>query len=76
MTILCNKIWDTGQWPNEWKKSVFVPLNKKGVARECSNNRTIALISHASKIMLKVIQARLESYALRELSDVQERKRY
>lgn len=71
MTILCNKIWDTGQWPNEWKKSVFVPLPKKGDARECSNNRTIALISHASKIMLKVIQARLESYALRELPDVQ-----
>ena len=71
MTILCNKIWDTGQWPNEWKKSVFVPIPKKGDARECSNNRTIALISHASKIMLKVIQSRLESYALKELPDVQ-----
>ena len=71
MTILCNKIWNTGKWPTDWKKSIYIPIPKKGDARECSNNRTIALISHTSKVLLKIIQSRMEQYVERELSDVQ-----
>ena len=71
MLKLCNKIWKSGKWPTDWKRSVFVPIPKKGDARECSNNRTIALISHSSKVLLKIIQKRLEPYMERELSDVQ-----
>ena len=71
VTNLCNKIWHTGKWPDDWKKSVFIPIPKKGDSRECSNNRTISLISHTSKILLKVLQARMESYALKELPEVQ-----
>ena len=56
---ICQKIWKTQQWPQDWEKSVFIPISKKGSARECSNYYTIALISHASKVMLKILQARL-----------------
>ena len=55
----CQQIWKTQQWPQDWKRSVFIPISKKGNAKECSNYRTIALISHASKLMLKILQARL-----------------
>ena len=68
---ICQQIWKTQQWPQDWKRSVFIPIPKKGNAKECSNYRTIALISHASKIMLKILQARLQQYMNHELSDVQ-----
>ena len=64
-------IWKTQQWPQEWKRSVFILIPKKGNAKECSNYYTIALISHASKVMLKILQARLQLYMNHELSDVQ-----
>ena len=57
---ICQQIWKTQQWPSDWKRSVFIPIPKKGTAKECSNYRTIALISHASKVMLKILQARLQ----------------
>ena len=56
----CQQIWKTQQWPQDWKRSVFIPILKKGNAKECSNYRTIAFISHASKVMLKILQARLQ----------------
>ena len=65
------QIWKTQQWPQDWKMSVFISIQKKGNAKECSNYRTIALISHASKVMLKILQARLQQYMNHELSDVQ-----
>ena len=65
------QIWKTLQWPQDWKRSVFIPIPKKGNPNECSNYRTIALISHASKVMLKILQARLQQYVNRELPDVQ-----
>ena len=65
------QIWKTRQWPQDWKRSVFIPIPKKGNAKKCSNYHTIALISHASKIMLKILQARLQLYMNRELPDVQ-----
>ena len=65
------QIWETQQWPQDWKSSVFIPIPKKGNGKECSNYRTIALISHASKVMLKILQARLQQYVNRELPDVQ-----
>ena len=65
------QIWKTQQWPKDWKRSVFIPIPKKGNAKECSNYRTIALISHASKVMLKILQARLQQHVNRELPDVQ-----
>ena len=65
------QIWKTHLWPQNWKRSVFIPIPKKGNAKECSNYRTIALISHASKVMLKILQARLQQYVNRELPDVQ-----
>ena len=68
---ICQQIWKTQQWPQDWKKSVFIPIPKKGNAKECSNYRTIVLISHASKVMLKILQARLQQYVNRELPDVQ-----
>ena len=68
---LCQQIWKTQQWPQDWKRSVFIPIQKKGKAKECSNYCTIALILHASKVMLKILQARLQQYVNRELSDVQ-----
>ena len=63
--------WKVQQWPQDWKRSVFIPIPKKGNAKECSNYRTIALISHASKVMLKILQARLQQYMNHELPDVQ-----
>ena len=68
---ICQQIWKTQQWPQDWKTSVFIPIPKKGNAKECSNYRTIALISHASKVMLKILQARLQQYMNHELPDVQ-----
>ena len=68
---VCQQIWKTQQWPQNWKRSVFIPIPKKGNARECSNYHTIALISHTSKIMLKILQARLQQYVNHELADVQ-----
>ena len=68
---ICQQIWKTQQWPQYWKRSVFIPIPKKGNATECSNYRTIALISHASKVMLKNLQARLQQYMNRELPDAQ-----
>ena len=68
---ICQQIWKTQQWPQDWKRSVFIPIPKKGNAKECSNYRTDALISHASKEMLKILQARLQQYVNRELPDVQ-----
>ena len=59
---ICQQIWKTQKWPQDWKRLVFIPISKKGNAKECSNYRTIALISHASKIMLKILQARLQQY--------------
>ena len=64
---ICQQIWKTQQWPQDWKRSVFIPIPKKGNAKECSNYCTIALISHASKVMLKTLQARLQQYVNHEL---------
>ena len=69
---ICQQIWKTQQWPQDWKRTVFIPIPKKGNAKECSKYRTIALISHASKVMLKILQARLQQYVNHELSDVQD----
>ena len=68
---ICQQIWKTQQWPQHWKRSIFISIPKKGNAKECSNYCTIALISHASKVMLKILQARLQQYVKRELPDVQ-----
>ena len=68
---ICQQIWKTQQWPQDWKRSVFILIPKKGNAKECSNYHTIALISHASKVMLKILQARLQQYMNRELPHVQ-----
>ena len=68
---ICQQIWKTQQWPKDWKRSVFIPIPKKGNAKECSSYHTVALISHASKIMLKIFQARLQQYVNQELQDVQ-----
>ena len=68
---VCQQIWKTQQWPQDWKRSVFIPIPKKGNAKECSNYYTIAHISHASKVMLKSLQARLQRYVNQELPDVQ-----
>ena len=68
---ICQQIWKTQQWPQDWKRSVFVPIPKKGNAKEYSNYHTIAVISHASKVMLKILQAKLHQYKNRELPDVQ-----
>ena len=68
---ICQQIWKTHPWPQDWKRSVFIPIPKKGNAKECSNYCTIALTSHASKVMLKTLQARLQQYVNRELPDVQ-----
>ena len=68
---ICQQNWKTQQWPQDWKWSLFIPIPKKGNAKECSNYHTIALISHASKVMLKILQARLQLYVNRELPDVQ-----
>ena len=68
---ICQQIWKTQQWPKDWKRSVFIPIPKKGNVKQCSNYCTIALISHASKVMLKILQARLQEYMNRELLDDQ-----
>ena len=68
---VCQQIWKTQQWPQDWKRSVSIPIPKKGKGKECSNYCTIALISHASKVMLKILQARVQQYVNRELPDVQ-----
>ena len=67
---ICQQIWKTQQCPQDWKRSVFIPIPKKGNAKECSNYHTIALISHASKVMLKILQARLKQYMNRECPNV------
>ena len=68
---ICQQIWKTQQWPQYCKRSVFIPVPKKGNAKECSNYHTVVLISHASKLMLKILQARLQQYMNHELPDVQ-----
>ena len=68
---ICQQICKTQQWTQDWKRSVFIPISKKGNAKECSNYRTIALVSHASKVMLKILQARLQQYMNQELPHVQ-----
>ena len=67
----CQQIWKTQQWPQDWKRSGFIKIQKKGDAKECSNYCTIVLISHSSKVMLKILQARLQQYMNQELPDVQ-----
>ena len=71
MYSICQQIWKTQHWPQDWKRSVFIPIPKKGNAKECSNYCTIALFSHASKVMLKILQARLQQHTNHELPDVQ-----
>ena len=72
---ICQQIWKTHQWPQDWKKVIFIPIPKKGNAKEYSNYHTIALISHKSKVMLKILQVRLKQYVNRELPDLQARFR-
>ena len=69
--LICQKIWKTQQWPQDWKRSVFIPIPKKGNAKECSNYCTIALISHTRKVTLKILQARLQQYVNHEHPGVQ-----
>ena len=69
---ICQQIWKTQQWSQDWKRPVFIPIPKKGNAKECANYHTIALISHASKVMLKILQAWLQQYMNREIPDVQD----
>ena len=69
--LICQQIWKTQQWPQGWNMSVFIPIPKKGSVKECSNDCTIALTSHASKVMLKILQARLQQYVNHAISDVQ-----
>ena len=71
LNTICQQIWKSQQWPQDWKRSVFFPIPKKGNTKECSSYCTIALISHASKVMLKILQARLQQYMNCELQDVQ-----
>ena len=68
---ICQQIWKTQQWPQDWKRSIFILIPKKGNPKECSNYHTIALISHSSKVMLKILQARIQQLMNRELPDVQ-----
>ena len=68
---ICQQVWKTQQWPQDWKRSIFIPIPKKGSAKECLNYWTITLISHTSKVMLKILQARFQQYGNRELPDVQ-----
>ena len=71
MHSICQQIWKTWQWLQDWKRSVFIPIPRKGNAKECSNYHTIALVSHTSKVMLKILQARLQQYVNHEFPDVQ-----
>ena len=68
---ICQQIWKAQQWPQDWERSVFFPISKKGNAKECSNYHAIILISHTSKVMLKILQARLQEYMNHEFPDVQ-----
>ena len=68
---ICQQIWKTHQWPQDWKRSIFIPIPKRGIPKECSNDCIIALISHASRVMHKILQVRLQQYVERELPDVQ-----
>ena len=68
---ICQQIWKTQPWPQDWKSSVLIPIPKKDNAKECSNYHTVALISHASKVMLKILHARLQQYVIHELPEVQ-----
>ena len=68
---ICQQVWKTQQWPQDWKRSVFIPIPKKGNAKECSNYHTIAFISHNGKVMLKILQARFQQYVNHELPNVQ-----
>ena len=68
---LCQQIWKTQQWPQDWKRSILLSISKKGSTKECANHWTVAFISHASKVMLKILHARLQHYANQELPDVQ-----
>ena len=68
---ICQQLWKTQQWPQDWKRSVFTPIPKKGNAKECSAYCTLALISHVSKVMLKILQVRLQQYMNQELPDIQ-----
>ena len=68
---MCHQIWKTQQWPQDWKRSVFISIPKKGNVKECSNYCTIALISHAIKVMLKILQTRLQQYVNHEFPNVQ-----
>ena len=68
---ICQPIWKTQQWPQDWKRSVFIPIPKKGNVKECPNYRTIAVISHTSTVMLKILQAKLQQFVKREHADVQ-----
>ena len=72
---ICQQIWKTQQWPQDWKRSVFISILKKGNTKECSNYHTIALISHTSKVMLKILQARLQQHVKQELPEVKARFR-
>ena len=72
---ICQQIWKTQEWSQDWKRSIFIPIPKKGNAKECSNYRTIALISHTIKVMLKILQAKLQQYMKYEIPDVQARLR-
>ena len=69
--LICQQIWKTQQWQQDWKRSAFIPVPKKDSTKECSNYCTIALISHASKVMLKILQARLQQHMNHEFPDVQ-----
>ena len=69
--LICQQIWKTQQWPQNWKRTVLISIPKKDNAKECLNYRTIVLISHATKVMLKILQARLQQYVNHELPDVQ-----
>ena len=72
---ICQQIWKTQQWPQDWKRSIFIPIPKKGNDKQCSNYHTIALISHASRVILKILQARLQQDMNHELPDIQARFR-
>ena len=71
VALKCQQIWKTQQWPQDWKRSVFISIPRKGNAKECSNYHTIELISHACKLLLKILQARLQQYLNHEIPDVQ-----
>ena len=68
--LICKQMWKTQQWPQDWKRSVFIPIPKKGNAKECSNYHTVALISHTSKVLLNIVQARLQQHVNHEFPDV------